>query len=259
MTTALIGSTGFVGGTLRRQTQFDDLYHSTNIDSIARRSYDLVVCAGAPAEKWRANADPAADRERLDRLLRPLLKCQAALLILISTVDVYPTPRDVDETTDIPAGAGHAYGRHRRELEVALSARFPTLIIRLPALFGRGLKKNVVFDLLHGNDVEKVHADAVFQFYDLDDLWADISAVRRLGVDLVNFATEPVSVRDIVQHCFGRPFDNAPAGVPARYDVRSVHAPELGGARGYLRDRVSVLDAMRSFVASEQRAREQGE
>ena len=49
MKTALIGSTGFVGGNLQRQAAFDDGYHSRNIESLAGKSYDLIVCAGAPA------------------------------------------------------------------------------------------------------------------------------------------------------------------------------------------------------------------
>ena len=251
MTSALIGSTGFVGGNLLRQAHFDDLYHSSNIEGIAGRSYDLIVCAGAPAEKWRANADPDGDRERLQRLMRPLLRAKAMQLVLISTVDVYPTPRGVDETTEIPPNEGHAYGRHRRELELALAARFPTIIVRLPGLFGKGLKKNIIFDLLHGNDVEKIPADAVFQFYDLSDLWTDIAAVRHLAIDVVNFATEPVSVRDVARRGFDRDFDNAPPGTPPFYDVRSVHATRLGGRDGYLRDRASVLAALRAYVDSE--------
>lgn len=50
MTTALIGSTGFVGTTLRSQTSFDEYYHSTDINNIDEKSFDLVVCAAAPAK-----------------------------------------------------------------------------------------------------------------------------------------------------------------------------------------------------------------
>ena len=52
--TALIGYSGFVGGNLLRQRSFDACFNSSNIEAIAGRSFDLVVCAGAPAEKWKA-------------------------------------------------------------------------------------------------------------------------------------------------------------------------------------------------------------
>ena len=62
MTDALIGYSGFVGGTLLRQRAFEARYRSTNIGSIAGGEFELVVCAGAPAQKWIANRDPEADR-----------------------------------------------------------------------------------------------------------------------------------------------------------------------------------------------------
>jgi hypothetical protein len=64
MSSALIGHTGFVGGNLRRQGSYDELYNSKNIESIAERSFDLVVSAGAPAAKWIANREPEATARR---------------------------------------------------------------------------------------------------------------------------------------------------------------------------------------------------
>src|SRR5688572_27445089 len=216
MRSALIGHTGFVGGNLLSQSRFDDLYNSTNIETIAGRQYDLVVCAGAPAEKWKANADPEGDRERLRRLSVPLSAARIDELILISTVDVYPVPRDATEDTPIDPAAGGAYGRNRLELERECTATFPTRVVRLPGLFGRGLKKNIIFDLLHDNRVDQIHADSVFQFYSLDRLWEDVETARRNDLRLVNFMTEPVSVREVAREGFGMAFDNTPPTAPAR-------------------------------------------
>ena len=49
MPNALLGYTGFVGTTLRAQTQFDALYNTQNIADIRGRHFDLVVCAAAAA------------------------------------------------------------------------------------------------------------------------------------------------------------------------------------------------------------------
>src|SRR5947209_18546431 len=105
MTRALIGYTGLVGGTLLRQTRFDDLYNRGNIESIAGRSYDLLVCAGAPAQKWLANREPGPDRANLERLMTALATVKARQVVLISTVDVWPIPVDVDEGSriDVPS------------------------------------------------------------------------------------------------------------------------------------------------------------
>ena len=247
---ALVGYTGFVGGNLLRQRPFDVLFNSKNIGSLPERPYSLVVCAGAPAEKWKANADPAADRASLARLSGALAAADAERVVLISTVDVYPAPREVDESSPIEEEHAQPYGRHRRELERFVTERFPTLVVRLPALFGTGLKKNVVFDLLHGNNVHLIHADAVFQYYPLDRLWDDIRVAMDAGLTLVNFATEPVSVADVAREAFGIEFDNRPAGTPARYDVRSRHAGHFGGRGPYLLSRDEIFARLRTFVRS---------
>src|SRR5262249_17224837 len=92
MADALIGSTGFVAANLLRQARFDDLYHHRNIADIRGRRYDTVVCAGARAEKWKANQAPEADREGIRALTDALEHVAARRFILISTVDVYPQP-----------------------------------------------------------------------------------------------------------------------------------------------------------------------
>ncbi|MEO6876905.1 MAG: pyridine nucleotide transhydrogenase, partial [Gemmatimonadaceae bacterium] len=63
---ALIGHTGFVGSNLLRQHGFEATFNSANIEQIAGRSFDLVVCCGAPAEKWKANAHPERDLDNIE-------------------------------------------------------------------------------------------------------------------------------------------------------------------------------------------------
>ncbi len=249
--TALIGATGLVGGTLLRHSEFDDLYHSRNIEEISGRAYASIVCAGAPAVKWKANKDPDADLANLVRLMSALEGAEAGKVVLISTVDVYPEPRDVDETTLVDVPEHHAYGKHRRMLERFVSSHFKTLIVRLPGLFGKGLKKNIIYDLLHGNQVDQVDTRGVFQFYDLEHLWSDLQRAQELGLDLVNFATEPVSVEAVAREGFGLEFTNHTDRGPARYDMRSIHAEAMGGRDGYLMHQAEVLGAIRAFVDSE--------
>src|SRR5262249_38111992 len=116
--TALIGYTGFVGGTLARGQKFDALYNSKNISDIVGRSFDLVVCAGVSAAKWLANREPEADRAAIAALTRCLEQVDVRELVLISTIDVYPDPSlPLDESSSIDPAVTHAYGRHRFELE----------------------------------------------------------------------------------------------------------------------------------------------
>ena len=98
---ALIGSSGFVGSTLRRQADFGSLFRSTTIGGVAGQHFDGVVCAAAPAQKWIANRDPAADRKHIDGLIAHL-KGQE-----VPTAVYYPIPihrQDVYSAYPAPGG-----------------------------------------------------------------------------------------------------------------------------------------------------------
>ena len=250
-TAALIGHTGFVGGNLLAQRGFDALYHSTNIEEIAGRSFDLIVCAGAPAEKWKANADPERDLANIERLATAVTRASAKWFVLVSTVDVFGSPVGVDEQSPVSTEELHAYGRDRRLLEERVSARFDTTIVRLPGLYGPGLKKNAIFDFLHDNDVQKIDSRGVFQFYDTTRLWRDVEIAMRNRLHLVHLATEPVSVADVVRAAFGIEFDNRVAASPARYDMRTRHAALFGGDGPYIESSERVLDGIAAYVAHE--------
>ena len=213
---ALIGHTGFVGSNLAAQHPFDESFNSKNIEEIAGRRFDLLVVSGMPAAMWIANREPEADRAVLDRLSSCVLQAHAAQVVIVSTVGVYTTPREVDEDSAIAADSQTPYGRHRLMLEQTLTDRFPSaLSVRLPALFGPGLKKNAVYDLLHQNEVHKINSASVYQFYNLARLSADISTALDADLRLVNFATEPVSVQEVARDAFGLDFVNDPGLPPA--------------------------------------------
>lgn len=248
-TRALIG-TGFVGGNLLRQTEFDLTFNSKNIEDVAG-DFAFIACAGAPAEKWKANQDPQGDRQSLDRLMTALKRATAGLFVLISTVDVYPMPVEVDEDSPIDPRKATPYGRHRKLLEDFVRDRFPRhLIVRLPALFGPGLKKNVVYDLIHDNMVYKIDPSAVFQFYDISRLWSDLQTALRIQAPVLNFATEPMSVDEILRRCFDRTLDN-PRRFVTRYDVRSKYSSHWRRDDGYLYGKEAVLGALEAFARAE--------
>lgn len=249
--TALVGHTGFVGGNLLRQHAFDETFNSRNIEQIAGRQFDLVVCCGAPAEKWRANTEPEQDRANIDRLTSALAGSTTKQLVLISTVDVFRNPIEVDEEM-VPSTAGlHAYGANRLRLEQAVAERFDTTILRLPGLYGPGLKKNVIHDLLHDHEIHKIDSRGIFRFYDVERLWSDVGIAMRARVALVHLPTEPVSVADVARVGFGREFTNVLAQHPVRYDVRTRHAALFGGEGAYVETAADELARIAAFVANE--------
>jgi nucleoside-diphosphate-sugar epimerase len=252
MPDALIGYTGFVGSNLCGQRAFESLYNSKNIEQIAGERFETIVCSGMPAAKWVANRDPEADLATFHRLWNHLQRATAERVVLISTVDVYPMPVEVDEDSAIELVQLNAYGRHRRMLELAMAEHFSQhVIVRLPGLFGRGLKKNAIYDLLYNHQIEQLHCDARYQWYNVSRLWSDIERCFRDNISLLNVSTEPLSVGEIAREAFGIEFDARPSASPARYDYRSKFAPRWGGRSGYLYGREAVMADLKHFVDDE--------
>ena len=251
MRAALIGHTGFVGSNLARQTRFDATYNSSNIESIAGKEYDLLVCAGVRAEKWIANANPDADRAGIDRLLQAVGKANVRRAILISSVDVFITPLEVDESTPIDVAGLQPYGKNRYHVEQVFADRFDTVVARLPGLYGTGIKKNVIHDFLYDHQTEKIDSRGVFQFYGLHRLWGDLQLARENHLAVIHLPTEPVSVAEVASAAFGREFTNHVVDRPARYDMRTRHAKLLGGIGHYLETKTAELEGIRGFVDHE--------
>ncbi len=183
---ALIGYTGFVGSNLDRQHQFQARFNSKNIGEIEGRRFNNLVFAGAQAKKWWANAHPDEDWVQIERALSSLNTVRVDHVVLISTIDVVPKASGIDEDVDCSDTKTDSYGRNRLRLERSFEELFENItIIRLPGLFGRGLKKNVIYDLLNDHQIDKINPESIFQYYGLDHVWQDIIKVRRAGITSV--------------------------------------------------------------------------
>lgn len=247
---AVIGHTGFVGSTLVRSGwPHDAVFNSTSIQHISGRHFELIVCAGVSAVKWTANKEPEADWQGISRLIEALSTVTADRFVLISTTDIYPIPIAVTEA-DLPNPEdGQPYGRHRLRLEQWVAAHFPVHhVVRLPALFGTGLKKNAIFDMLTGNMVDRVNPNGIFQWYPMRRLASDLRTIIEAGTPLINVAPEPVSTATIA----GRLFPGVTIGSPdmpsLAYDMRTRHAEILGGRGRYHIDGESVLSELATYV-----------
>lgn len=250
MRTAIIGHTGFVGGTIRQQSGIEESYNSRNIEQIRSSTFDLLICAGAPGAKWKANQDPAQDLGNIQSLIAHLSTVRAHQFVLISTVDVYASPSNVDESTTIEMDILAPYGKHRYLLEQSVREFFPnSVIVRLPGLYGTGLKKNFIFDLLHGNTLELTDYRSTFQFYDMSRLWRDLKLVTAAGVPLINFATEHVTAGEVARRSFGISFSNLTSKGPVHYDMRTQFAGVLHGCGAYIQSAAYTFEHIARLAA----------
>ncbi len=250
MTDALIGHTGFVGSTLARQLPFAATFNSSNIATIRGQHFDNIVCAGVSAVKWLANKEPEADWQGICRLTGPLEHVTAKHFTLISTIDIYRDPAGLTERDTPPTEGLHPYGRHRLALEAFIAERFPShMIVRLPALFGTGLKKNALFDLMTLNMTDRIVPNASFQWYPLRRLGSDLQTIRAARLPLINVTTEPVTMAAIRDRFFPGVPIGEPVANPPRYDLRSMYDTVLGGRNGYHLDAAAVWDELAMFLA----------
>ncbi|NCB05229.1 MAG: NAD(P)-dependent oxidoreductase, partial [Clostridia bacterium] len=124
-------------------------YNSANIRQADGTRPELLVYAGVRAEKYLANRFPDRDRQITEEAARNIRRIAPEKLVLISTVDVWGDHFPAYEDEE-PATEGlHAYGLNRLLLEREVRRDFPdALIVRLPGLYGQGLKKNFLYDLM---------------------------------------------------------------------------------------------------------------
>ena len=150
MQDALVGHTGFVGQTLLQQHHFPATFNSATIHNSAGQDFATVVCAAAPGSMFEANRFPERDAQAIDGLIDRLSGLRAQRFVLISTVAVLDRFDGQATETTTAFQTSVAYGVNRRRLETFCAAHFADcLIVRLPALFGPGLRKNFLFDLMN--------------------------------------------------------------------------------------------------------------
>ncbi len=145
----LVGHTGFVGSNLLENTAFDLCFNSKNISESFGLNPDVLLYSGIRAEKFLANKEPENDFNIILNAIENIKKINPKQIVLISTVDVYPNPISVDENTEIDIEEVQPYGKNRLYLENWVASNFDDyLIVRLPGLFGKNIKKNFIFDLI---------------------------------------------------------------------------------------------------------------
>ncbi len=249
MLSALIGYTGFIGGNLLKQTRFDDLYNSKNINNIKGKKYDLIVSAGTTSLRWKADLEPNVDWQNIQKLINCLKQVEVKHFILISTVDVYPKPFAVDEDTTITEERQKGYGLNRYKLEMFIRKNFKSFTcVRLPQTFGYGLKKNFIFDLIYNNALGFTHKDSLFQWYNLENLWKDISIAREYNIPIINFTVEPLSAKEVAEYTLNISFKTITDKPPLHYDMRTKYSSLYNSHDHYIYHRSETLETLKTFI-----------
>ena len=200
----LFGSTGLIGSVLQEHTTFDACFSSANFKDISSLdAIDHLFLCCLPATKWKVNQDPLMDLHNIFAIVDALSNLRVRRITLFSTIDIYVNcPMGMNEEC-LPALGKPSYGSNRFLFEqlVKLHTSHEKLqIIRLPALYHRLIKKNILFDLLHDHETEKINANSAFQWYPLSLLWSDLQDCEDSGI--FNFFPAPIETSSILDEFF---------------------------------------------------------
>jgi hypothetical protein len=241
----LIGYSGLLGVTLREKIKFDFLFNSKNISTFGDVVPDgtNLFLSCLPATKWQVNMEPKKDFENLLKILDILSHKSYSTVTLFSTIDVYNnSPMGADER-HFPNIRGLNYGDNRYYFELLIREYLKTenlLILRLPAIFNKHIKKNIIFDLLNNNNVEKIQYNSSFQWYNLDNLFGDVMKYSSLGNDkIVNLFPEPLETSEILN--FFPEYKTFDYSNQTRYNYKTVFG-------GYIYDKDRSLKEIEKFI-----------
>jgi hypothetical protein len=169
-------------------------------------------------------------------------------IILISTIDVYcDTPIYSDED-DLMIVKDLSYGGNRYYFELLVKNMLLTddlKIFRLPALFNKHIKKNVIYDLMNGNNIEQINVNSKYQWYNLDKLSSDIKFYTLVYPDSTTFNlfTEPIDTKKIVE-LFPEYIDKV-VSLPNKieYNYLTNYNP-----KGYIATSDEILEEIKKFI-----------
>jgi hypothetical protein len=235
---------------LSRNKHYGHLFNRKNIPGIQNMQTDVLVCAGLPGEKWKANADPKSDLENIESLMKLLQTVSAERAVLISTIDVFANPINVNEDAGISYDGPEGYGRNRALFEKFFRSNFMEHhVIRLPGLFASDLKKNFIFDLVNNREDQymKIDINSEFQFFNMNEIQDVIDICLANELHTLNVSSEPIRAGDIAQKF------NVLLGETSQqffYNMTSKHADLFNRRGDYLYGREKVLNDISSLSES---------
>jgi nucleoside-diphosphate-sugar epimerase len=262
MRVVVLGARGFVGSAFVR------LLNARGVDCVSvdrsgyaeapRHGADVLINAAGNSAKYIADRDPVADFEQTVSLtLRAASDFRPGLYVLVSSVDVYPRlwhPEWTRESSVITPLEASVYGFHKRLAELSVQRHAGKwLIPRLAGMVGPGLRKNPVYDVLHGEPL-RIHPDSQYQFMTTDDAAAAVWELIAANVDneIYNVCGRGVMSPREIAELAGRPLHVHPEAARAEPRIVNVSIEKISAIRSMPSTRESVAAFVREREAAPQ-------
>lgn len=197
------------------------------------QSCELLINANGNSRKPLAAKDPMADFDASVRSVRAsLTDFRFERYLHLSSCDVYPdcsSPANTAEEQPLDLARQSPYGFHKHLAEQCVQhAAKDWLIFRLGGFVGPGLKKNAIYDILHGgplwldpeSELQFLHTDAAAR------LMLDIAG-QGITRQVINLCGKGViSLREVMERT-GIYVASNPGSPRVRYDVNIEKASRL--------------------------------
>ena len=246
---ALIGHTGFVGSHIKHSCAFTKYYNSENINQINNQSFDLIVSAGLSGTKYLVNKNPKDDISNIENQKKLFKNIKVKHFVHISTIDVYSKKLNSNEQSSIDINKLDNYAYNRYQFEEFVKSNFDKYhIIRLPMLFGKRLKKNILHDLLNDRFIDNINKASIFQWYPIKNIWSDITKIMEDDIRLINLISEPVPLVDIIDQYFNRREFIYNEKTAIKTDIKTIYNSYSRLDKNYLMSKNEIIDEIGKFV-----------
>lgn len=248
MKNALIGHTGFVGRNVKELSNFDHYFNSKNIKKIRKRKFNNIFCCGLPSLMWKANKFPLKDLKNIYNLMKNLSNVSCNQFILISSVEVYDHKFVSNEKNFFLKKKKLNYGYNRLIFEKFIEKNFPNnIILRMPVIYGKFLKKNILFDLINLRNLDKINLEDQLQFYNIKNIFKDINICKKNKIKKINLISKPIKVRELVKFLRPNVLNKCKSDKKnkRKYDVKSIYSKYFDKNNNYIISKKKLLTDMK--------------
>tara|TARA_B100000963_G_C22598815_1_gene659221 strand:- start:303 stop:1058 length:756 start_codon:yes stop_codon:yes gene_type:complete len=247
MKNALIGHTGFIGSNLKNDIKNCEYYNSKNIEKIENKTFDKIYCTANDSRIWYVNKNPDKDLKNIQSLLIRLQKVKCNFFILISSIEIYKNNRNksINEYVKNRLSKKLNYGNNRLYFENEIKKLFINhLIVRLPIVYGKNFKKNIIYDIINNKNLHSINQLDVLQFYPVNYLFKDIELLIQNKINVANLASEPLKAFEITNK-FN--ITKNLTKIKRNYNMQSIHS-NIFKKNKYRFSKIFILNNIINFI-----------
>ena len=115
-------------------------------------------------------------------------------------------------------------------------------------LFGKGLKKNILYDLLNNQYLNNINRASILQWYSVKNIWKDIVKIINNDIRTINLVSEPLSLDALLKKHFNNNIYKKNEKLAIKTNIKSVHNINSKEKAGYYISKNEILEEMGVFI-----------